>query len=481
MIRYALSFLLLFPTASFAQEQLGIANSNYAGTDAAPLNPARLAGQWPYLDINLIGLNTSVWNDHVFLSRRDHSFWGDLRAGIKGTIGDFTINESLSPGNKEVFVSAAIKGPAVALSLGKGSVGAHVTTRLHTNAVGIPTELARFMVNGLDYPPQLGDRNHFEHVRIASAAWTEFGATYARILYSMGYQLISAGATINYLQAHHGMAAELEVLDFTVIDTMQAELHEARGSYGFTSPALNAGRGWGADLGVTFERTLDDAERYLPHQASTGCEPIWYGWRAGLSILDIGCLAFNNAYAGSFNASTAYFLDYHAIAPAGIHGMDSLLATSFSSVVRTEGVKIGLPTALAAQFDVNVAPKVYVAANAIQNLAPRSSLRMRRTNTLGIIPRFETERFEVALPIVLHEYDLARPSIGLMIRLNNVVIGSDHVVPMLARTDIYGFDFYVRIKWTIFKSPFCKGKKQARHVPGTEGALPCVDPGQETN
>jgi hypothetical protein len=77
---------------------------------------------------------------------------------------------------------------------------------------------------------------------------------------------------------------------------------------------------------------------------------------------------------------------------------------------------------------------------------------------------------------VLREYDIHRPGVGLMLRMNNVIIGSDHILPMLVRSDIYGFDLYFRIKWTIFKGPYCNGKKQMPHIPGDRNALPCVTP-----
>ena len=121
MTRSLVPGFFLLCTSAVAQEQLGIANSNYAGTDAVPLNPARMATQWPYMDINLIGANVFAWNDYVFLSRNEHSFWSDLNAGIKAETGeDFVVHQSLAPGRKEGFEMVAVKGPAVAVSLGAG-------------------------------------------------------------------------------------------------------------------------------------------------------------------------------------------------------------------------------------------------------------------------------------------------------------------------------------------------------------------------
>ncbi len=477
MIRTLSACAVLCSLSAFAQEQVGLANSNYAGTDAIPLNPARMAGQWPYMDINLIGANLFAWNDHVFLARQEHSFWGDIDAGLGGEAGDdFTIEETVAPGGKEGFDAVAVKGPAVAVSLGKASLGAHITTRQVTGAVGISPELARFMVNGLGYVPQHGTRYTEDHIRLSAAAWTEVGLSYARILYGRGLQRISAGATVKYLMGHGAVAAQLDELDYMVIDTARATVYGASGSYAFSEPAVQAGSGAGVDLGFTFERTLEEADRHLPHRSTTGCDPLAYRWRAGLSVLDLGGISFNRPHQGSFSASQAHFPDYGGIQVDGIEGMDSLITASFSNVSRGNRMVIGLPTALSGQFDLNVRRNLYLAVDAVQNIASRSSLRLRRPNTLAVVPRFETRRFEVAVPVVLHEYDPLHPSVGLMIRLNSVVIGSDHVLPMLARTDIYGLDLYFRIKWTIFKGPWCNGKKTMAHTPGGRDAIPCTDP-----
>lgn len=477
MIRpFALALIGSIATAVCAQEQLGIANSNYAGTDAVPLNPARLAGQWPWLDINFIGVDAFAWNNHVYLSRNEHSFWGDVRGGMNGTINDLRINESPAAGKRHAFADLALRGPAFAISNGISSLGAHITTRAAVDVVGLSPELAHVMVNGLGYQPQFGMRVNEEDLRLSSAAWTEIGLSYARIIYNQGYQLITAGATVDYLMAHHGAALRMDRLDFAVNDTANAEVYNATGSYGFAEPGLQSGSGFGVDLGVQFIRTETETDRYLPHRVSTGCEPLLYTWRAGFSILDLGALSYSLPYTGNFNAASASYTDYQAIDLDGLPAVDSLFSASLGLISRDPKLRIGLPTALSGQFDYRVRDNVYVAANVVQNIASAKSLRLRRMNTLGIVPRFETRRFEVALPIVLHEYDIRKPGVGLMLRLNNVIVGSDHVLPMIARTDIYGLDFYVRVKWTIFKGPYCNGKKQLPHTPGDRNALPCVTP-----
>ena len=470
----AFACLFLVVCSARAQERSGIAHSNYAGTDAVPLNPARLSGQWSWMDVNILGADLFVWNDHVYVNGQSRSVLGEMRESIRTSNSDrFVINEALDPGTRHVFAQARLKGPALALSLGKTSIGAHVSTRFALSLTGVGNAFARFAFNGLTFKPQHGIRYQDDGLRLVSAAWTEFGVSFARQLVARDYHRVSAGITANYLLGHAGAGLGFSELDYTVLDTAQALIHGASGEYGLAMPAVNAGRGFGFDVGISYERTLEEADGYIPHSS---CDPLPYRYRLGFSIIDLGGVRFPNALSGTFDASTAAFEDYTEVQANGEEGIDSLISASLSSFQRTQDLSIGLPTAASVQFDHRVADHVYIAASAVQNLSFGSALRLRRPNTIAFVPRFETQRFEVALPITLYEYSIRRPGFGVMLRLNNLVIGSDNLLPLVSRSSLYGLDLYFRLKWTIFRSPICRGKKKAKHRAGDGNALPCDVP-----
>ncbi len=469
-----LGVLVLAVRMACGQEQFGIAHSNYAGTDAVPLNPARMATQWVWLDINLVGAGAFISNDHVYMSGNDRSLLGEMGAGIRGAEGgDLYFYESLSSGGRHGFVNAHIALPAVALNLGKNSFGAHVTTRTALSITGIGNELARFAYNGLGYTPQHGVRYTNDRLSIAGGAWTQFGASYARLLVAKENSLISAGITAKYLIAHLGAGLAFSALDYSVLDTARAEVYDASGIYGSAPPAMDAGRGWGFDLGTTYERTLENADGHVPH---TSCDPMPYRYRIGVALLDVGGMRFRDGTTGGFHASTAHFPDYNDIDLDSEEDADSLLAASLSTYQGGEGFTLGLPTALAVQYDHRITDHVYVAADVVQNLAFGDDLRLRRPNSIAVVPRFELQRFEAAVPVVIHEYDLRRPSLGLMLRLNNVVVGSDNLLSLVSRRGLFGTDVYFRIKWTVFRSPACKGGKSRVHKAGVREAMPCKFP-----
>ncbi|MBK7084605.1 MAG: hypothetical protein IPH53_08040 [Flavobacteriales bacterium] len=124
--------------------------------------------------------------------------------------------------------------------------------------------------------------------------------------------------------------------------------------------------------------------------------------------------------------------------------------------------------------------RVYVACDLVQQIGSRHGTRLRRPNSIAITPRFDTRWFEASVPIVVHEYGFSRPSVGLMLRFSDVLIGSDHILPFLTRPNVSGADLYFRVRITLARSPFCKGKRKsgARHESGSTEALPCIIPGE---
>jgi hypothetical protein len=149
-----------------------------------------------------------------------------------------------------------------------------------------------------------------EGMRAVGAAWTELGVNIGQVLKAEGFGVLSAGANLRYLQAHAGAAIGITDLEYTVVDTALAMVHSATLDYGFAMPAANAGNGFGADLGLTYTRTIDEADGYMPHRSSGGCSPAAYRYRVGLSLLDLGGMRFRSAQAGRLEAGMLQIDDY---------------------------------------------------------------------------------------------------------------------------------------------------------------------------
>lgn len=459
-----------------AQEQFGLAHSNYAGLDAGALNPARFAGQWPYADIRLAGVDLFAWNSLVAYGDREQRLPQELRGGFSGATGDAVFRRSIR-GHHRAFVDAGILGPGASLALGRGTVYAGVQARAGVTAVGVTNELGNFIHHGFGYRPQHGVRYTDGAARAIGMAWTEFSAGYARILRAEGFGMLSGGVTVKYGLGHAAGAFSSEGLDYTVVDTMRMEIHSATAAYGYAMPAFRAGAGFGADAGIVYERTEDEADGYMPHRSSGGCSPMRYRYRIGASLIDIGGLRFRDAVSGSLSTGAISIADYTALSIDGPEGVDSLLSSGINWE-RRQGLAVGLPTAASIQVDYAIADRAYVAMSLVQQVSGARGMRLRRPNSMAFAPRFETRYFEAALPIVINEYDFARPSVGFMLRFDGIVIGTDRIMPFVGRRDIHAMDLYLRVRWMIFRSPFCRGKRGASgaHRVGSREMIPCEIP-----
>ena len=120
-----------------------------------------------------------------------------------------------------------------------------------------------------------------------------------------------------------------------------------------------------------------------------------------------------------------------------------------------------LPGAASLQFDYSVTPTFYVNLSVIQRL-PLGDYAVKRANQISITPRYETRRFEIAVPYSL--YDYYRNRIGLAIRYGVLVLGTDMIGPYTGLSNAYGFDFFVGIKYQFFGD--CHARKRNNKARG---------------
>ncbi|MBK7945488.1 MAG: hypothetical protein IPJ85_09345 [Flavobacteriales bacterium] len=474
--RILTSMFLLLSLNSMAQELYGLVHSNYAGLDAATLNPARLAGQWLYADIRFVGADLYAWNSVAAYGDRGQRLISELRGGMKVESSGIAVQRAARPNNRAFAIADAV-GPGAAVAVGRATISAGVRLRAGLSAVGASSELSNFVYHGLGYSPQHGQRMEEGPMRAVGMAWSEFSLGYAHIIHARGFSLFSAGANMKYGVAHAGAGLRIDEASYTVVDTTRVEVHSIKADYGYALPALRAGSGFGADIGFVYERTMSEADGYMPHRSSGGCDPMRYRYRIGASLIDLGGLRFSQATTGALEGGALSIADYNTATINGIEGADSLLASS-TRWHRGNGMSIGLPSAAALQFDLRAAERAFVAFGLVQQVSGDHGMRLRRPNSMALAPRIETRHFEAALPIVVREYEFMHPAIGLMLRFDGFVIGTDNLLPFISKRDIHSLDAYFRLRWMIARSPFCKGKRKAKgsHRSGSKEMMPCAAP-----
>ena len=251
----------------------------------------------------------------------------------------------------------------------------------------------------------------------------------------------------------------LNNLSFQVGDSSFFDLDNLSAEAGYAMPDWNSGRGWGFNLGFTYKRMKEDVSNHRAFSRQSGCEAPEYRYKIGFSILDLGSMEFDRQV--EFYQIDGLSLDpgnYNEDLPGSTEELDSLVNAEIGSHITEQGTfSMSLPTAISLQFDWNIGHNFYTSASWVQGFGRKNKLGVQRAGVVNVTPRFESRRFEVALPITLYQYKY--PRMGLAFRFNNVVIGTDRLGPLLFNPDVYGMDLYVSLKYTIFKSKHCRKRK----------------------
>lgn len=470
--------LLAINNTFCAQDNMGIAGSNYSPVNTVLVNPSSIVDSKAYIDLNLIGFGVFLNNNLAYLPKGGFQFFSAIADPMAIPAVAF------KDGRKNYFAAADVNihGPSFTFSAGNHAFGLYTGARSVVDARGLPESVSTYAVNGLQYNGWFGASQSIRNVRLNALAWGEIGINFATIVKKKNNELLTAGITIKRLIGVAGGAVRFKEWDYTVADSTYLETSNIDGRYGFNIPAVNNGRGWGIDLGITYKKMLGDVTSYFPHSPKSNCQTCDYKYKLAVAILDLGRIKFSpEFFYNEFNEEDgSVWESYTSLDASDAPSLDAALQEEVG-LVNNEADKakfrMMLPTALSAQFDYNFGHNVFVNVTGIFGVPWVNSFGPQRGAQLAVTPRFEVKRFEAALPVVLHEYRY--PSVGLMLRLNSVIIGTDKLGTYLFNQDVYGADIYFNLKYTIFRNWRCKKSKvkkatkikEASRLKG--GALPC--------
>jgi hypothetical protein len=452
----------LLPTATRAQESMGIANSNYAPTQSVHLNPSSIVDSKLWLDVHLVGMGAYMYNDYFYFPQA--SVW--TRPFPEGT--DRYVLGNLYRGD----VNVDVWGPAFTLSLGKHAIGLHTAVRSYTDATRVDAPIAKFIFEGLSYVPQHGTLYHAEDMKATSLTWGEIGINYATFLKRRQKDLWTAGITAKYLSGINAIALDIATIDYEVVNDSDLFVSPISGKYGLVEPGFGAGQGWSIDLGFTFKKMLDDVDSYVPHTSMSDCSTKDYRYKLGISLMDVGNIKFNKgAVFQQYNNTDAYWSRFDTASFTDLGSTDQNLNSNINNGavqnVRGTDFTTWLPSYASLQFDYNFGKHFFANLTAIQGFRIQAPFGVHRRSTIALTPRYERKRWEVAIPVSLHDFRKVQP--GLMLRLNNLIIGTDNLIPLLAKSDMNAADIYFHLKIPIVKSPYCGGKKHKKGKNGKSG------------
>jgi hypothetical protein len=463
------AILLLSISHGYSQDNLGIAGSNYSPANTLLINPSSIVDSKAFVDIHLAGFGVYAHNDLVYIPGRSMVTFARNQSGIEQPGFDL---------NKRSYYAVAdvnVQGLTVTFPVKKMAFGIYTGARSVTNAKGLPNDIAKYLAYGLQYEELMGEEVVANNLQANSLNWAEFGISLGGIVKQEGNKLVTAGLTIKRLIGVVGGSVHLDQWNFSVIDSLNMTTYDIAGEYGFNEPGWNTGRGWSGDIGITIKQTLQDVGNYTPHNKSSGCATCDYKYKISLALLDVGRLKFDpQFYANEFDQGEEYnWEEFSSTDASEISDVDQVISDEFQLSDPQENFRMWLPAALSAQLDYNFGNNIYLNAAFIGGLPWKNSFGVKRGSQIGLTPRYEIKRFEFALPLILHEYRY--PHIGAMVRLNSIIIGSDNIGGLLFNGNTYGADFYMSVKYTIFKSWRCVSKKRPASAIGKKGTQPCPD------
>jgi len=416
-----------------------------------------------------------VNNDLIYL--QDQSWMGIARDGRRGTLNltddDLQFNQSRN--KYHAYNRNFVHALAAVWSQGDFAAGLSTGVRSYTDARGVPDYVAQFIENGVaDYVVQHDINYQLQKARVASSQFGEVKGTFAYTFLKRNRDMFMAGISISKFFPLAGGGANIYNVDFVVDNDSLIHYNDFEVDAMYTpNPQFNTGKGWGLDLGFTYQRMLGEASTYYPNSARYGCRQNSYKYKLGISIMDLGSIKFPEGqvlYAG-YNFSEFNWEQYQNAEPNEDNVVD-LYAPQEGNIEQgnvRQPNKMSLPTFISAQFDYNAwASRIYINGTWVQGIpAGRRTFGVRHANSLSITPRYETYWIDFALPISLYEYRY--PQMGASLRLGPLTVGTDKIWSWIANTNLYGADVYVHLKVPIRSNPKCRqrfgGKRGSRMRP----------------
>ncbi len=458
-------------TCLFAQQDLGIRNSNYSGIQGALLNPSSIADSKLKWDVNVLSVDEVFDNNFLYAPKSSLKFLG-VKNIIDGAIHETIFNTHFDPmqPNKlyNLTFSTEVLGPSFFIKVAKKhEIGLTIAGRAYANIRDISGNLGQ---NAFAYFLQndLWNTNfHDDRTRLNAMGWLEYGLHYATVLYDDGRNELKAGISLNYLQGIAAAYAKNVNINYNVGDTTHLLFSNSSIDYGRTNTDtyrkissyndLNHGHGLGMDLGFTYvhlrpQAIYSDQEGGSARNQNSGSD---YLYRIGVSLLDIGSINFNrNAAAYHLQTDGADFSNWHQSKFSGNEQLDQTLSAVFYHGDSTKSLvndrfNMAMPSAISIQADWNICDNFFANATIIKGFGHGDRQGVTRPDVYSITPRYETKNYEVSLPMSLIYYGTWRPRLGLALRAGYFFIGGDAPGSLLKLKDMEGADVYAGLHFFI--------------------------------
>lgn len=466
MRRFTLALTLtlaaMLPFVSQAQRYMGIATSNWSGTNGIYLNPANIGDSRHKFTIDLFSLNFGVDNNLASINT------GKVTDYVTSSDDNKKLSDAFTFQNKQTFSMllpyAEVRGPGFMINFkGKHAIAITSRARIFNQIHDFDQRLYRSVIDSGVTVAQSFNSGAFN---MTAHSWGELGLTYAGVIIDKKKHFVKGGFSVRYLMGagYYSLTSNNLNVQMTknpdvtkVVNSdlnFQSNLTSGLSGVDFFS---SAGTGIGADLGVVYEFRPKYAKYRYDMDGKTNIADASknkYLLRFSAAITDLGKIKYtDNNFSlaikgtGTVTKSVEDSLGTYQELKAYAKNHGFTVDTGTGTVT----TKVGLPTALVIGLDYHAIGGLYVNATYIGNVADRTLPGNSYYSQITLTPRFDVKSFSFGIPIT---YSMLTQSVkaGFGLRAGGFILGSDDVLAAFGG-NAYGFNFYLGLS-----VPFSKKK-----------------------
>ena len=427
-----------------------------AGLYSVYQNPANLANSTFRFRLHILTAGMDLNNDYVKYAAPFSML--DLVRGKNERPLDMNDLIEINNKNKPLkmgTLSGELRGPALAFQLGPRTQMA-IMSRVRS-AIQVADASPEFLT-----VVRLGLGNYSNYMQVGFAAlnaatvdnqfkavsqsYSEWAASLGHALMDDGRSTLKAGITVKRFFAYGGGYINNRNLRYSIeqetenpdqlymnIEDIQTDVaYVSNNNDKFLSWAWlfgnnAAGKGWGVDLGLTYELREEENGR-----------PIF---KAGVAITDIGNINYNgqnvNQYTISdqnqrINEETWQSYSSPVEGESIFSNLSRKLTENFNLVngVEQRPFKMGIPTSLNLTLDARILGGLYMSAIHYKGIFNKNNMDWRQTGFTAIVPRLEGRKVSIAVPVM---WQNGGTGVGLTLRMGPFMVGSDNLTGFFAR------------------------------------------------
>ncbi len=430
-----------------AQELWGYANSNYAGVMGLHLNPAAIVGVPYEYEVNILAGDVFYDNNYLYLPKLSDVNTKTTTSENGTQTNSTTFVEYNNSRSKHAYASGLLLGPSYIKNKNTKAWAVHTAMRAVISANSVPTPIARAFYTKFDDAQLHNSVFRDMKVNAAGMMFGDIGFTYAKVYTDRDPHWIAWGATLNGIVAFDGMYLHADVGEYMIPDSNSLYMNHVNLDYGHAMVGNNGGllsiRGFGgsADIGAVYIHKRNPGAYECGKDADRRKR---YQYKVGLSLIDLGYVYFNRG-ASRFQVNDGTF-QWNYIDTAkfnGIEDVDTQLSAHSGSSLASDHFGIFMPAAASIQFDYCIKPRWYANLSVVQRL-PLSDREVFRANSIALVPRYETRKFEASISANMYEYE--HVYMGVAVRYLFFVLGTDRLLSFVG-SDVRSMDIFFGFKF----------------------------------